>query len=53
MMRSGSKGEGPDWKTLGIAAACIGAIAGFMFAPVEAYAFIAMGLMVSVIYLHD
>ena len=53
MMQTGNKGQGPDWKTLGIAAACIGAIAGFMFAPVEAYAFIAMGMVISVIYLHD
>ena len=53
MMQSGSRSQGPDWRTLGIAAACIGAIVGFIFAPVEAYVFIAMGMIISVTYLYD
>lgn len=40
-MRTGSKGNEPNWKVIAIAGIAIAAIVGFIVAPMEAYAFIA------------
>lgn len=42
-MRTGSKGNEPNWKVIAIAAIVIATVAGFIVAPVDAYPWIGMG----------